>query len=252
MTSRVGAPDESWTLTPEDHALAMSTPPVARKRRCSTRSPRRSPPKTRPKYRTRPLWRASQHSRSPSGSTTPPASPSPSTTTNASIATTARSTGVPWPRSCPARPSSTSPTPTAPCLRGRGLGAVPRGRGATAGSDRPSVGARGRLRDRQVMAPGESVLRRAVGSARQAARTTMTEGNSLGSRGRHPRPARVRPTHSTASSNAVIWLLAMHIPRLGGDHSLLVAPRKLISGLLNRLGKKTGKGNRWTQGRVCS
>ena len=102
------------------------------------------------------------------------------------------------------------------------------------------------------MAPGESVLRRAVGSARQAARTTMTEGNSLGSRGRHPRPARVRPTHSTASSNAVIWLLAMHIPRLGGDHSLLVAPRKLISGLLNRLGKKTGKGNRWTQGRVCS
>ena len=24
MTSRVGAPDESWTLTPEDHALAMS------------------------------------------------------------------------------------------------------------------------------------------------------------------------------------------------------------------------------------
>ena len=24
MTRRVGAPDESWTLTPEDHALAMS------------------------------------------------------------------------------------------------------------------------------------------------------------------------------------------------------------------------------------
>ena len=35
--------------------------------------------------------------------------------------------------------------------------------------------ARGRLRDRQVLAPGESVLRRAVGSARQAARTTMAE-----------------------------------------------------------------------------
>ena len=33
--------------------------------------------------------------------------------------------------------------------------------------------ARGRLRDRQVLAPGESVLRRAVGSDRQAARTTM-------------------------------------------------------------------------------
>ena len=24
MTGRVGAPDEAWTLTPEDHALAMS------------------------------------------------------------------------------------------------------------------------------------------------------------------------------------------------------------------------------------
>ena len=24
MTSRVGTPDESWTLTPEDHALALS------------------------------------------------------------------------------------------------------------------------------------------------------------------------------------------------------------------------------------
>ena len=35
--------------------------------------------------------------------------------------------------------------------------------------------ARERLRHRQVLAPGESVLRRAVGSARQAARTTMAE-----------------------------------------------------------------------------
>ena len=34
---------------------------------------------------------------------------------------------------------------------------------------------RERLRHRQVLAPGESVLRRAVGSARQAARTTMAE-----------------------------------------------------------------------------
>ena len=32
---------------------------------------------------------------------------------------------------------------------------------------------RARLRDRHVLAPGESVLRRAVGSARQAARVTM-------------------------------------------------------------------------------
>ena len=32
---------------------------------------------------------------------------------------------------------------------------------------------RGRLRDRQVLAPGEFVLRRAVGSDRQAARTAM-------------------------------------------------------------------------------
>ena len=30
MTSRVGAPDESWTLTPEDHALAMSKHPEPR------------------------------------------------------------------------------------------------------------------------------------------------------------------------------------------------------------------------------
>ena len=35
--------------------------------------------------------------------------------------------------------------------------------------------ARGRLRDRKILAPGESVLRRAVGSARQAARTAMAE-----------------------------------------------------------------------------
>ena len=35
--------------------------------------------------------------------------------------------------------------------------------------------ARGRLRDTQVLAPGESVLRRAVGSARQAARITIAE-----------------------------------------------------------------------------
>ena len=65
----------------------------------------------------------------------------------------------------------------------------------------------------------------------------------------------------------------------GGDHSHLVVPRnrtgehrwttdaetgalirdlarmlpdELIAGLLNRLGKKTGKGNSWTKGRVCS
>ena len=35
--------------------------------------------------------------------------------------------------------------------------------------------ARGRLRERNVLAPGESVLRRAVGAARQAARATMVE-----------------------------------------------------------------------------
>ena len=29
-------------------------------------------------------------------------------------------------------------------------------------------------------------------------------------------------------------------------------PDELIAGLLNRLGKKTGKGNSWTKGRVCS
>ena len=65
----------------------------------------------------------------------------------------------------------------------------------------------------------------------------------------------------------------------GGDHSHLVVPRnrtgehrwttdaetgalirdlarmlpdELIAGLLNRLGKKTGEGNSWTKGRVCS
>ena len=65
----------------------------------------------------------------------------------------------------------------------------------------------------------------------------------------------------------------------GGDHSHLVVPRnrtgehrwttdaqtgalirdlarmlpdELIAGLLNRLGKKTGKGNSWTKSRVCS
>ena len=29
-------------------------------------------------------------------------------------------------------------------------------------------------------------------------------------------------------------------------------PDELIAGLLNRLGKKTGKGNRWTKSRMCS